>query len=84
MKNSALVLPDALTSIGNFFKSVNSGAISDELPEILALRAGQINGCGDCVRTHVQNLSIGVTDMFDCRTTGVREPAGTSWSRRRP
>ncbi|MFG2234514.1 carboxymuconolactone decarboxylase family protein [Streptomyces sp. NPDC048723] len=161
MKNPALILPDALTSIGNFFKSVNQGALSDELPEIVALRASQINGCGDCVHTHVQNLrgagendervtavaawreapfftdaergalelaeevtrladrspdavsdavpdavpdelwerlsahfdeqqlsalilSIGVTNMFNCRTTGVREPAGTSWSRRRP
>ncbi|MCX4981858.1 carboxymuconolactone decarboxylase family protein [Streptomyces sp. NBC_00572] len=160
MKDPALVPPDALTSSGSFFKSVNQGALSDQLPEIVALRAGQVNGC-DCVHTHVRNLratgesdervtavaawreapfftdaergalelaeevtrladrspdavsdavpdavpdklwerlsahfdeqqlsalilSIGVTNMFNCRTTGVREPAGTSWSRRRP
>ncbi|MER7821954.1 carboxymuconolactone decarboxylase family protein [Streptomyces sp. NPDC096097] len=56
MNNPAFVLPDALTSIGNFFTSVNQGTLSDELPEIVALRASQINGCGDCVHAHVQNL----------------------------
>ncbi|MEV0173390.1 carboxymuconolactone decarboxylase family protein [Streptomyces sp. NPDC050803] len=165
LKDPVLVLADALTSIGSFFKSVNQGALSDQLPEIVALRASQVNGCGDCVDAHVQSLreagesdervtavaawreapfftdaeraalelaeeftrladrspdalpdampdavpdavpdelweqlsahfdeqqlsalilSIGVTNMFDCRTTEVREPAGTSWSRRRP
>ncbi|MEU9035349.1 carboxymuconolactone decarboxylase family protein [Streptomyces sp. NPDC048352] len=161
VKDPALVLPDALTSIGSYFKSVNQGALSEQLPEIVALRASQVNGCGDCVHTHVRNLrragesdervaavaawreapfftdaeraalelaeevtrladlasdavpdavrdavpdelweqlsahfdeqqlsalilSIGVTNMFDCRTIAVREPASVSWSRRRP
>ncbi|MFF3315857.1 carboxymuconolactone decarboxylase family protein [Streptomyces sp. NPDC003035] len=56
MKNPALVLPDALTSIGSFFKSVNQGALSNHLPEIVALRASQVVGCGDCVHTHVRSL----------------------------
>ncbi|MFE6364350.1 carboxymuconolactone decarboxylase family protein [Streptomyces sp. NPDC057806] len=56
MKDPALVLPDALTSIGTFFRSVNHGALSDQLPEIVALRASQMNGCGDCVHTHLLNL----------------------------
>ncbi|MFD6231791.1 carboxymuconolactone decarboxylase family protein [Streptomyces sp. NPDC060232] len=161
MKNPALVLSDALMSLGSFFTSVNRGGHCDELPDIVALRVGQINGCGDCVHTHVQNLreagesdervaavaawreapfftdaeraalelaeevtrladrspdaapdalpnsvpeelweqlsghfdeqqlsalilSIGVTNMFDCHTTGVREPIGASRRRRRP
>ncbi|MEU1039752.1 carboxymuconolactone decarboxylase family protein [Streptomyces sp. NPDC005551] len=56
MKDPALFLPEALISIGSFFESVNQGALSDQLPEIVALRAGRINGCRDRMDTHVRNL----------------------------
>jgi len=56
MKNPAFVLTDAMKGIGSIFKAVNTGGISHELQEIVALRASQINGCSACVHSHVQNL----------------------------
>ncbi|MBO2446482.1 carboxymuconolactone decarboxylase family protein [Actinomadura barringtoniae] len=56
MKNPAYVLPDALKGIQNIFKGINQGGISQELQELVGLRASQINGCSACTLAHVQSL----------------------------
>lgn len=48
MTNPALALPDAPASVGDSFKSLNQQALSDELPQLAALRAGQNDGSGNC------------------------------------
>jgi AhpD family alkylhydroperoxidase len=56
MKNPAYVLPDAMKAIGGLVRAVGQGDLSEELQEIVALRASQINGCSACVHGHVHNL----------------------------
>ncbi|MEV3986218.1 carboxymuconolactone decarboxylase family protein [Nonomuraea sp. NPDC049758] len=56
MKNPAFVLPDGMKGIGAIFKAVNQGGLSQELQEIVGLRASQINGCSACVHAHTANL----------------------------
>lgn len=56
MKNPAYVLPDGLKGIGSLFKAVNQGGITQQLQEIVGLRASQINGCSACVHAHTVNL----------------------------
>src|SRR5690242_5623442 len=56
MKNPAYVLPDGLTGIQTMLKGVYSAGASQEVLELTALRASQINGCSACVYSHVRNL----------------------------
>ncbi|WP_113698874.1 carboxymuconolactone decarboxylase family protein [Nonomuraea lactucae] len=56
MKNPAYVLPDGLKGIQTMLKGVYSAGASQEVLELTALRASQINGCSACVYSHVQNL----------------------------
>ncbi|GAA3252741.1 carboxymuconolactone decarboxylase family protein [Nonomuraea helvata] len=56
MKNPAYVLPDGLTGIQTLLKSVYSAGASQEVLELTALRASQINGCSACVHSHLRNL----------------------------
>ncbi|GAA4619611.1 carboxymuconolactone decarboxylase family protein [Actinoallomurus vinaceus] len=50
------MLPDGLKGIQTIFKGIYSGGAPNELLEMTALRASQINGCSACVHAHVQNL----------------------------
>ncbi|MFD5696728.1 carboxymuconolactone decarboxylase family protein [Streptomyces lasiicapitis] len=56
MKNPAFVLPDGIKGIGTLFKAISDGGLSQEIQEIVGLRASQINGCGACVHGHTENL----------------------------
>ncbi|GGR82640.1 alkyl hydroperoxide reductase AhpD [Streptomyces aureoverticillatus] len=56
MKNPAFVLPDGMKGIGSIFKAISEGGLPQELQEIVALRASQINGCSACVHGHTENL----------------------------
>ncbi|MEV0407068.1 carboxymuconolactone decarboxylase family protein [Actinoallomurus sp. NPDC050550] len=56
MTNPAFVLPDGMKGIAAIFKAINAGGISQELQEIVGLRASQINGCSACVYAHNANL----------------------------
>ena len=56
MKNPAYVLPDTMKGIQTIYKAIYQGGVPQELLEIIALRASQINGCSACVHAHVQNL----------------------------
>jgi|SRR5947208_310250 len=48
--------PDTLKGIGSLFKAIGQSGISQELQEIVSLRASQINGCSACAYAHVKNL----------------------------
>jgi AhpD family alkylhydroperoxidase len=61
MKNPAYVLPDTMKGIGSLVKAIGQGDLSEELQEIVAMRASQINGCSACVHGHVHNLRKGGT-----------------------
>ncbi|MBP2704510.1 carboxymuconolactone decarboxylase family protein [Microbispora sp. RL4-1S] len=56
MKNPAHVLPESLKGIQAMMKGVYSGGAPQEVLELTALRASQINGCSACVHSHVRNL----------------------------
>lgn len=56
MTNPAYVLPGALKGIGTLFQAIGESGLSQEVTEIVGLRASQINGCGACVHGHVANL----------------------------
>lgn len=56
MKNPAYVLSDSLKGIQGIYKGIYSGGAPQELLELVALRASQINGCSACVYAHVANL----------------------------
>ncbi|MFF7023945.1 carboxymuconolactone decarboxylase family protein [Streptomyces klenkii] len=49
MKNPAMVLPDAMKGIQHLLGAVRQGGVSQELLELVHLRASQINGCSTCV-----------------------------------
>lgn len=57
MTNPFYALPDALKGIGSIFKAVGTGGITQNLQEIVGLRASQINGCSACVHAHNLNLA---------------------------
>jgi AhpD family alkylhydroperoxidase len=57
MKNPAIVVPDAmqaLLTLGNVTKK--AGVVSEQLLELIHLRASQINGCSVCVDMHARAL----------------------------
>jgi AhpD family alkylhydroperoxidase len=56
MKNPAFVLSETMQGIRGIFKGIYQGGAPQELLEIVALRASQINGCSACVHSHVHNL----------------------------
>ncbi|MDF3301926.1 carboxymuconolactone decarboxylase family protein [Streptomyces tropicalis] len=56
MKNPAYVLPEAMKGIGSLVRAIEQSGLAQELAEIVALRASQINGCSACVHGHVANL----------------------------
>ncbi|MEV6954399.1 carboxymuconolactone decarboxylase family protein [Streptomyces sp. NPDC051183] len=63
MKNPAMVLPDAMKGIQNLYKAMYQGGVSQELMELVHLRASQINGCSACVFAGVENAKkAGETD----------------------
>jgi AhpD family alkylhydroperoxidase len=56
MKNPAFVLPETMKGIQAIYQGIYQGGVPQELLEIIALRASQINGCSACVHAHVHNL----------------------------
>jgi AhpD family alkylhydroperoxidase len=56
MTNPAFVLPSAMKGIGTLNHAIGESGLSQEVMEIVGLRASQINGCGACVHGHVVNL----------------------------
>jgi AhpD family alkylhydroperoxidase len=54
MKNPAMVLPDAMKGIQNLYKAMHQGGVSQQLLELVHLRASQINGCSACVYAGVE------------------------------
>ncbi|MEW1904345.1 MULTISPECIES: carboxymuconolactone decarboxylase family protein [unclassified Streptomyces] len=63
MTNPAYVLPDAGAAIQGLVKATRQGGVSEEILELVHLRASQINGCGFCVDYGVKNArKAGVSD----------------------
>ncbi|MFI9121457.1 carboxymuconolactone decarboxylase family protein [Streptomyces bikiniensis] len=63
MTNPAYVLPDAGPAIQGLVKATRQGGVSEEILELVHLRASQINGCGFCVDYGVRNArKAGVSD----------------------
>ncbi|WP_031477976.1 carboxymuconolactone decarboxylase family protein [Streptomyces bicolor] len=56
MTNPAYVLPGAMKGIGTLLQAIGESGLSQELVEIVGLRASQINGCSACVHGHTVNL----------------------------
>lgn len=56
MENPATLLPKTLKAIPHLLGGIEEGGLSDELRELVSLRASQINGCAACVYGHVHTL----------------------------
>jgi AhpD family alkylhydroperoxidase len=63
MENPAFVLPEAMKAIPHLVGAVREGGLSEEMGELVALRASQINGCAGCVYGHIDHLrKLGCSD----------------------
>ncbi|GGR37642.1 MULTISPECIES: carboxymuconolactone decarboxylase family protein [Streptomyces] len=63
MTNPAYVLSEAGPAIQGLVKATRQGGVSEEILELVHLRASQINGCGFCVDYGVRNArKAGVSD----------------------
>ena len=49
MKNTAMVLPDALPHIQALYAAATKGGLPPAIGHLVHLRASQINGCGYCI-----------------------------------
>jgi AhpD family alkylhydroperoxidase len=56
MENPAHVLPQTLRAIPHLVGAMREGGLSEELGELVSLRASQINGCAGCVYGHINKL----------------------------
>ena len=56
MENPAILLPGATKAIPHLVGAIRDGGLSEELGELVSLRASQINGCAACVYGHVHAL----------------------------
>ncbi|WP_371669755.1 carboxymuconolactone decarboxylase family protein [Streptomyces sp. NBC_00289] len=74
MTNPAYVLPGALKGIGTLFQAIGESGLSQEMTELVGLRASQVNGCSACVHGHVLNLrKAGVTEERIAAVAAWRE-----------
>src|SRR5215207_1173461 len=63
MENPATILPETMRALPHLIGAIKSGGLSDELGELVSLRASQINGCAGCVYGHIHRLrQLGVSD----------------------
>lgn len=63
MENPATLLPETMRAIPHLLGGIEQGGLSQELRELVSLRASQINGCAACVYGHGDALrKLGVPD----------------------
>lgn len=63
MTSPVMVLPDSMKAMMALHASTKGHGLSDEMHELINLRASQINGCGVCVDMHARALrEAGVSD----------------------
>lgn len=63
MENPVAILPEAMQAVPHLVSAMRSGGLSDELGELVSLRASQINGCAGCVYGHIHRLrQLGTSD----------------------
>jgi AhpD family alkylhydroperoxidase len=56
MENPAVLLPEAMKAIPHLLGAIRDGGLTQEMQELVSLRASQINGCAACVYGHVAAL----------------------------
>jgi AhpD family alkylhydroperoxidase len=56
MKNPAMVVPDAMQALMALGGAIKKGGLSEQMLELIHLRASQINGCSVCVDMHARML----------------------------
>jgi len=63
MENPAILLPEAVKAIPHLVGAIREGGLTEEMGELVSLRASQINGCAACVYGHVHALrKLGMTN----------------------
>ncbi|GAB7032691.1 carboxymuconolactone decarboxylase family protein [Streptomyces sp. NPDC021749] len=63
MKNPAVVIPEAMQPLLDVVKATRAGGVSEEVLELVHLRASQINGCSFCVDGGVKSArKAGISD----------------------
>jgi AhpD family alkylhydroperoxidase len=56
MTNPVMTIPDAMQALLALSTSAVKAGLSEQLLELISLRASQINGCGLCVDMHAHGL----------------------------
>jgi AhpD family alkylhydroperoxidase len=56
MENPAILLPESMKAIPHLVGAIRDGGLSQEMGELVSLRASQINACAACVYGHVHAL----------------------------
>lgn len=63
LENPAVLLPETMKAIPHLLGAIQDGGLTQEMGELVSLRASQINGCAACVYGHVHALrKFGVSD----------------------
>jgi AhpD family alkylhydroperoxidase len=63
LTHPVFLLPDALDALRELGKAVQRSGVPPKTVELVAMRAGQINGCGVCVVAHPKIMrKLGETD----------------------
>ena len=56
MENPVRFLPETMQAMPHLIGAMRAGGLSEELGELVSLRASQINGCAACVYGHIFKL----------------------------
>lgn len=59
MTHPVAIVPEAMQALQALGKATRSCGVSEQLLELLHLRASQINGCSVCLHMHAQSLRKG-------------------------
>jgi AhpD family alkylhydroperoxidase len=63
MKSPAIIIPDAMTAIRPLNEAVQQGGVPQRTPDLVHLRASQINGCSVCLGAAAKARKDGETDQ---------------------
>jgi len=63
MENPVMLLPETMKAIPHLVGAIREGGLTEEMAELVSLRASQINGCAGCVYGHIDRLrKLGTSD----------------------
>lgn len=77
-KNPAVVIPDAMTAIRALNEAIKQGGVPPRTPDLVHLRASQINGCSVRVGAAAKAREEGETDQRLFTLIAWRDTSGST------